>query len=176
MADHRRSAIFVMAYDDFEQDKRKTFWTADEAVDKIRRYCALQERSHSEVRSKLLDNGIYGDLLEEIISDLIADNFLDEERFARSFARGKFRMKKWGKNKIRQELKLRQVSDYSIRAGLSEIDDAEYMDVLHSLYEKKEKTSKFLNKYDKMKKLTDYLLQKGYEYELINALLRKNDT
>jgi regulatory protein len=162
-----------MAKDEFS-DKKKPYWSKDEAVANIQRYCAFQERCHKEVRYKLIEHAIYGDLLEEIISDLISNNFLDEERFARTFARGKFRMKQWGRNKIKQELKLRDVSVYSIKAAMTEIDGDEYLSVLSNLIAKKERTTTFKNQFDKKKKLTDYALSKGYEYELIAEIIRKD--
>ncbi|MFZ1560929.1 MAG: regulatory protein RecX [Saprospiraceae bacterium] len=154
-------------------DKKKQFWSKEEAVLNIQKYCAFQERCHKEVRYKLIEHAIYGDLLEEIISDLISNNFLDEERFARTFARGKFRMKQWGRNKIKQELKIRDVSAYSIKAALTEIDGDEYISVLSHLIAKKERTTTFKNQFDKKKKLTDYALSKGYEYELIAEIIGK---
>ena len=161
-----------MAKDEFS-DKKKPYWSKDEAVANIQRYCAFQERCHKEVRYKLIEHAIYGDLLEEIISDLISNNFLDEERFARTFARGKFRMKQWGRNKIKQELKIRDVSAYSIKAAMTEIDGDEYLSVLSNLIAKKERTTTFKNQFDKKKKLTDYALSKGYEYELIAEIIGK---
>ena len=161
-----------MAKDEFS-DKKKPYWSKDEAVANIQRYCAFQERCHKEVRYKLIEHAIYGDLLEEIISDLISNNFLDEERFARTFARGKFRMKQWGRNKIKQELKLRDVSVYSIKAAMTEIDGDEYLSVLSNLIAKKERTTTFKNQFDKKKKLTDYALSKGYEYDLIAEMIGK---
>ena len=92
--------------------KAKKYISPEDALAKLQRYCAYQDRCHQEVRTKLIDLGVFGDTLEEIITDLIKDNFLNEERFARSYARGKFRMRKWGRIKIRQELKLRKISDY----------------------------------------------------------------
>jgi regulatory protein len=154
-------------------DKKKQFWSKEEAVLNIQKYCAFQERCHKEVRYKLIEHAIYGDLLEEIISDLISNNFLDEERFARTFARGKFRMKQWGRNKIKQELKIRDVSAYSIKAAMTEIDGDEYLSVLCHLIAKKERTTTFKNQFDKKKKLTDYALSKGYEYELIAEIIGK---
>jgi regulatory protein len=155
-------------------DKKKQYWSKEEAVLNIQKYCAFQERCHKEVRYKLIEHAIYGDLLEEIISDLISNNFLDEERFARTFARGKFRMKQWGRNKIKQELKIRDVSPYSIKAAMTEIDGDEYWSVLSHLLDKKERTTSFKNEFDKKKKLTDYALSKGYEYELIAEVIGKS--
>ena len=152
-------------------EKKKQYWSKDEAVINIQKYCAFQERCHREVRTKLLDHGIYGDLLEEIIAELISNNFLDEERFARTFARGKFRMKQWGRIKIKQELKSRDVSPYSIKEAMKEIDETEYYHVLQGLIDKKQRSAVYKNQFDKQKKLTDYALSKGYEYEVISQVL-----
>lgn len=157
-----------MGYDD---EKKKTYWSIDVALANIQRYCAAQDRCHAEVRTKLLEHGIYGDILEEMISDLISDGFLDEERFAKSYVRGKFRIKNWGRIKIKQELKLRKVSDYSIREGLKEIDEDEYIHTLEQLFEKKSKTISYKDKYDFQKKMSTYLMGKGYEYEAIQEVL-----
>ncbi len=172
MADLTRSAIFIMTTDDFA-DKKKKYWSKEEAIINIQKYCALQERCHQEVRYKLIEYSIYGDTLEEILADLISNNFLDEERFARTFARGKFRMKQWGRIKIKQELKFRQVSPYSIQEAMKEINDHEYFQTLEQLIIKKERTTTFKNQYDRMKKLTDFALSKGYEYEYIAEIVKK---
>ncbi len=107
--------------------KPKKYISQAEALQKLQRYCAYQDRCHSEVRSKLLDLGIYGDELEEIIAELITDNFLNEERFARSYARGKFNIKKWGRHRIKQELKRRQITDYCLRKAMEEIEETDYL-------------------------------------------------
>ncbi len=152
---------------------KKQFWSRDEAWQNIQKYCAAQERCHQEVRYKLIENGIYGDLLEEIIADLISNDFLNEERYAKSFARGKFRMKHWGRNKILYELRMRNVSKYSINESMKEIDENEYLETLKKLIEKKNATTSFTNQYDKLKKLTDYAMTKGYEYELVQNILKQ---
>lgn len=146
--------------------------TADN-IERIKHYCAYQERSHMEVRHKLLELKIYGNDLENIISILIEENFLNEERFACAIARGKFRLKKWGRNKIKQTLLQHQVSDYCIRKAMKEIDEDEYLDTVNKLSEKKwlELRSE-KNKFTKMAKLRNYLLQKGFEYEYINSFLQ----
>lgn len=141
------------------------------ALEKLQKYCAYQDRCHQEVRWKLLELGMYGDDLEEIIADLIMENFLNEERFARSYARGKFRMKGWGKMKITRELKQRQVSAYCIKKGLSEIDNEIYEQKLHQLLEKKNKTLRDKNIFTRRKKLFNYAYQKGYESFLIQSCL-----
>jgi len=105
--------------------------TNGEALVKLQHYCAYQDRCHQEVRSKLLSIKVYGDQLEQVMASLIADNYLNEERFARSFARGKYRIKKWGHNRIRQELKMKNISDYCIRKAMKEVvEEGGYEDQL----------------------------------------------
>lgn len=154
------------------EENPRVFWSEHEARIKIERFCAYQERCHQEVRLKLIEHGIYGDLLEEILSELIQNDFLNEERFATSYARGKFRIKKWGRNKIKQELKSRHVTEYCIRSAMSEIDDEEYMDTLRTILIHKIQATSFKSDWEKRKKLTDYALRKGYEYECITEVLK----
>ena len=143
-------------------------FTPEQSVPKIKQYCAYQERCHSEVRDKLYSFGLHKNDVEEIISTLITENYLNEERFAIHFAGGKFRMKYWGKIKIKQALKYKQVSDYCIRKALKEIDTKEYEKVFQKLAEQKLKTLKSeKNIFIKKRKLQDFLLQKGYETNMI---------
>ncbi|MBK8514795.1 MAG: RecX family transcriptional regulator [Saprospiraceae bacterium] len=158
---------------EFSENKKQKYWSQEEALINIQKYCAFQERCHKDVRYKLIEHCIYGDLLEEIISDLISNNFLNEERFARAFTRGKFRMKQWGKNKIKAELKFRDVSPYCINESMKEIEDVDYINTLQLLIVKKDKTVSFKNKYDRLKKLSDFAVSKGYEYELINRVIHE---
>lgn len=137
------------------------------ALQKAQAYCVYQDRSHKEVRTKLLALEIYGDDLEELMSLLIQDKFLDELRFACSFARGKFRIKKWGRKKITQHLKQHDVSDYCLRKAMLEIDESDYMDTLHSILEKKYLQTKGLSDYQRRQKTIQYALSRGFEYELI---------
>ncbi|MCP3930812.1 MAG: RecX family transcriptional regulator [Bacteroidetes bacterium] len=139
----------------------------DQALEKMQHFCAYQDRCHQEVRSKLLKIGVYGDDLEEVMADLIAENFLNEERFACSFARGKFRIKHWGKNRIVRELKIRKISDYCIRKALEEISDADYRETLKAILEKKASQIKESNTYIAKKKIAQYAMRKGFESELI---------
>ncbi len=141
--------------------------TKREALIKLQKYCAYQERCHKEVRSKLLEYKVYGDELEEVISDLIQENFLNEERFARTYARGKFRFKKWGKRKILGELKRRSISDYCIKKAMTEIEDEEYNSTMYAVVEKKLSNTKSKNKYDLKQKVVNYSIQRGFEAHLI---------
>ncbi len=144
-------------------------------LEKIKHYCAYQERCHSEVQQKLFDLGCtsYAET-DEYAATLIEENYLNEERFARAFARGKFRIKSWGKKRIVQELKQRKVSDYCIKAGLSEIDETEYLHVLHTLTEKKwAEYRKETNDWKRTSKTRDALLRKGFENDLISEMLKQ---
>ena len=139
----------------------------DAALNKLRHYCAYQERCHEEVRTKLLSLKIYGDGLEEIINKLIEEDFLNEERFAKAYAGGKFRMKKWGRGKIIQGLKLRKISDYCIKKAMLEIDEADYQKTLASLVKAALKKYVAKNPFETKSKTATYLLSRGYENELI---------
>ena len=139
----------------------------DEALAKLQRYCAYQDRCHQEVRSKLLDLGIRGHDLEEIMADLIIEKFLDEERYARSFVRGKYRIKKWGRTKIRQGLKQKNISAYCMKMGFSEIEEDVYYNNLVSILEKKAPLTKASNSYQRNAKLAKFAIQKGYEPYLV---------
>jgi regulatory protein len=143
-------------------------YTPEQALPKIKQYCAYQERCHAEVRDKLYSFGLHKNEVEEIISGLITENYLNEERFAIHFAGGKFRMKQWGKIKIKQALKFKQVSDYCIRKALKEIDAHEYEKTFQKLVQQKLKTLKSeKNIFIKKRKLQDFLLQKGFESEIV---------
>jgi regulatory protein len=139
----------------------------------IEHYCAYQERCHSEVRNKLLELHFRGAELEEAIASLIDGNFLNEERFARSYTRGKFRIKQWGRRKIINELKKKKVSEFCIRKGLTEIDGTAYEETLKALMDKKVSELKGeKNIWIRKQKVQRYLLQKGYEPDLISELLK----
>lgn len=149
------------------REPKKKYHTRDQALQKLQRYCAYQDRCHAEVRTKLISLGIYGDELEEIMVALIEENYLNEERFARSYARGKFRFKCWGRMRITQELKSRRISDYLIRKALEEIDEAEYRQALHDFLERKLALIQADNEYEKKQKLAAYAQRRGFESELI---------
>ncbi len=145
----------------------------DKALQKIRHYCAYQERNHLEVKDKLYSFGLYKDEVEAMLMQMIEENYLNEERYAIAFAGGKFRMKNWGKSKIKYELKLRQVSDYCIKKALSSIEEEAYQQALDKLLADKLKTLRSeKNIFTKKKKLQSYLLQKGYETALITERLK----
>ena len=148
--------------------------TPDEARRKAEKYCAYQDRCHQEVRRKLYDLGLYGEDVDQVMARLIEDRFLDEERFARSYARGKFRMKKWGKQRITRELKSRQVSAYCIKQGLSEIEDAAYAKTLHELLQNRLAVKgEGLHPYAHKNLLVEWGLKKGYSMgEVLEAAQR----
>ena len=148
----------------FQTKKRST---ASEALAKISRYCAYQERSHNEVKSKLFEYGLTKDAGDEILSHLITEGFLNEERYAKAFAGGKFRIMKWGKLKIQKELESSGVSPRNIAKGLAEIDSSEYSQTLLMLIKKKSKQVDDDNIYTKKSKVARFVVGKGYEPELV---------
>ena len=146
----------------------------EKAFGKIKHYCAYQERSHAEVKKKLYGFGLYKNEVELLISQLIEENYLNEERFAFAFAGGKFRIKQWGKTKIKYELKMRQVSDYSIKKALAQIDDEDYLKTLQKLAAEKLATLKSeKNIFIKKSKLQNYLVGKGFEFNLVGDVLKE---
>ena len=143
----------------------------EKAFQKIKHFCAYQERNHREVKEKLYSFGLYKDEVELLLSQLIETDYLNEERYAIAFAGGKFRVKNWGRVKIRYALQQQKVSDYCIRRALQEIDTVDYLKTLQHLYDaKKLSLENEPDVYIQQKKTSAYLLQKGYEYELIKAL------
>jgi len=138
-----------------------------DAKTKAAGYCAYQERSQKEVRKKLYDLGLFGDEVEEVISDLIIGNYLNEERFTKAYIGGKFRMKKWGRKKILMGLRQYDISDYCIKKGLEEIDEEDYRLVLHQIIEKKSISIGEENVMAKRDKIAKYAIGRGFESELV---------
>lgn len=150
------------------------YLTKEQALQKARYYCAYQERSHSEVKEKLYALGLHKQQVDEALAQLIEEDYLNEERFAKQFAGGKFRMKEWGRVKIKYELKKKQVSEYCIKKGLKEIDEDDYLVIMAKLAEEKWNTLKGeKNVFIKLRKTQDYLLQKGFETDLVRETLMK---
>ena len=143
----------------------------EDVLRKLRRYCSYRERCHKEVRSKLLSLKVYGYDLENIISKLIEEDFLNEERFAKAYCTGKYRIKKWGKNKIANGLRMNQVNSYCIKKGLQEIDEEEYLDNLHQLLQKKLRQYNLEDKKIIKSKLVSFAFSKGYSYEDIKRMM-----
>jgi len=149
----------------------KKYLTKEQALQKLKHYCGYQERSHSEAQQKLWDLGVRRAEHDEIISSLIEEDYLNEERFARHFVGGKSRMKDWGRKKIYYALKEKKVSEYVIKIAMKEIDEKVYKETLYELAEKKYTSLKGEQYLVRKKKTMDYLLQKGYECELVVAAL-----
>jgi regulatory protein len=141
--------------------------TYNQVLEKLKYYCAYQERAHSEVYQKLWDFQLDEDERTNIIAQLIGENYLNEERFAIAFSEGKFRMRKWGKLKIKIKLKEKKVSSFCIDKGLKAIEDEEYWNTLTSLVNRKYDSVNESNIYKKKMKTVNYCYQKGYETDLI---------
>jgi len=147
--------------------------TKEQAWQKAKHYCGYQERSHYEAKQKLYGFGLYKNEVEELLSKLIEEDYLNEERFAEQFAGGKFRMKHWGKVKITYELKQKGVSAYNIRRALQSITDADYVASLQKLAEAKWEQLKGEQYIARQAKVTSYLMQKGYEPALIQKAIQQ---
>lgn len=145
----------------------KKVYTVEEIKRKIEQYCVYQDRCHKEVEQKLREFSLIPEAKELILLSLLENNFLNEERFAKSFARGKFRIKYWGRNRIIRELKQRDISTYNIKTALKEIEEEEYITQLYTIAEKRNELIKESNLYKRKQKLMGYLMRKGYETELI---------
>jgi len=139
-------------------------------------YCAYQERSQQEVRDKLYEWGLYSQQVENIISKLIEGNYLNEERFAKEYTRGKFNQKAWGKIKIKQGLKQKQVPDKLIKKALEAIDKSDYYATLENLLRKKAATTHETNDFKRRHKLQQYAMGRGFENELITEILKEMET
>jgi regulatory protein len=144
------------------------FYSVTEARRKLERYCAYQERCHQEVEQKLLSMGMIPEACHQIMSHLMQHGFLNEGRFASSYVRSKFRQKSWGRNRLRMELKRRDISPLNIKQALSEIKEAEYLEAFESLVEKRlNQLTSEKNLQKKRRKLADYLLYRGWESGLV---------
>ncbi|MEJ1236732.1 regulatory protein RecX [Chryseolinea sp. T2] len=145
---------------------RKRF-SPEEAKPKLFAYCAYQERSHQEVRRKLDSLGVYGTPAEEIIAELITAGYLNEERFAKAFAGGKFRIKGWGRVRIQRELETHGITNNCIRSGMKEIDDEDYRKALEKLIRKKAASLSNDSPIVRRDKAGRYAIGKGYESDLV---------
>jgi regulatory protein len=158
---------------DHDQGQRiKKRFSPTEALAKIQRYCAYQERSHKEVKNKLYEYGLYESQVDEIVSQLITEGFLNEERFAKAYAGGKFRIKKWGKLKIKNELEFLGLTKNCIQRGLKEIETADYSKTLKTLINKKSTEIHEANLYKKRDKVARFAIGKGYEPEMVWEYVR----
>lgn len=154
---------------------QKTY-TVTEALTKLEQYCAYQERCHKEVLQKLQSMRMIPEAIEQIVVHLMQNNYLNEERYAKAFVSGKFRIKKWGKYRMTQELKQKEIGKTLITMALETIDEADYLNTFHTLAEKKAASITETNLFKKRKKLADYLLYRGWEshlvYDKVNALIK----
>ncbi len=154
------------------KNKRLTY-TVEESQKKLENYCAYQDRCHKEVEKKLYEMHMIPEAKELILLHLMEHNFLNEERFSKNFARGKFRIKKWGKRRIIRELKFKDISEYNIKKGLQEIDSDEYLETLKEIALKKRDSISEKNVFKKSQKITNFLLYRGFENDLIYKVVKE---
>jgi regulatory protein len=147
--------------------KKKKSFTVDEIKRKLENYCVYQDRCHKEVEQKMWEFHLIPEARELILLSLMKDNFLNEERFAKSYARGKFRMKSWGKQRIVRELKFRDISAYNVKTALKEIKETDYLETIYRITENRNEVISEPNIYKRKKKLVDFLMRKGFENDLI---------
>ena len=151
----------------------KKYLTKEQALQKLKHYCAYQERCHAEVKEKLYNLGVWKKEHDEIIATLIEENYLNEERFAIAYAGGRFRIKQWGRVKIKYELKQKQVSEYCIKKALKQIEEEDYLKTLQKLANQKYASLKSEQHLIRKKKTMDYLLAKGFEMDLVKGVVEK---
>ncbi len=154
------------------ETKPKKKLTPNQAYISAQKYCAYQERCQQEMRNKLYEWGLYSNDVENIIANLITENFLNEERFAKLFAGGKFRIKKWGRIKIKIELKKRKISEYCIKSAMKEIDEQQYYETLKSIISKKLKELPKGKEYQKNYKTAQYAISRGYESDMVWEIIK----
>lgn len=147
--------------------------TREQALQKLKHYCAYQERCHAEVKEKLYSLGVWANDRDQIITTLIEENYLNEERFAIAFAGGKFRVKQWGRVKIKYELKQKQVSEYCIKKALQQIEEGDYYKTLNKLATDKYASLKKEQYMVRKKKTMDYLLRQGFETGLVTEMMKE---
>lgn len=157
------------------QSPPKSYILLRESLAKAEHYCAYQERCHSEVKNKLFEIGTHPGDFDEVFLHLMKGNFLNEERFARSYARGKFKLKGWGKIKIANELKMRGLNSKLIAMALEEINEEVYQTTLDKFMKEKRRLTKGKNAFDLASKLKRFGLSKGYEMEIVNQWLKDNN-
>ena len=153
--------------------QNKKSFTVDELQSKMEQYCVYQDRCHQEIERKMKEYQMIPEAKEKILLHLMRHDFLNEERFSKSFARGKFRIKHWGKQRIIRELKIKNISSYNIKTALKEIDEELYVKTIEKIAASKKITIKESNLFKKKKKIYDYLYRKGYESSLIQETIQK---
>ena len=147
--------------------KSNNIFSIEQAKKKLEYYCVYQERCHQDVENKLRSMKLSASFKETVMLHLLENDFLNEERFSKAFARGKFKIKKWGKYRIESELKSRNISEYNIRSGLQEISESDYLESFNELAKKRLAQINETNIYKKRKKLADYLLYRGWESDMV---------
>ena len=147
-------------------ETKKTY-TVEEALKRMERYCSYQERCHKEVVQKLYSMYMIPEAIDHIVVKLMQDNFLNEERYAKAFVSGKFRIKKWGKYRLTRELKQKDIGKTLINMALQTITEQEYLETFHALAEKRAENIRETNVAKQRKKLADYLLYRGWESHLV---------
>ncbi|TCC96150.1 regulatory protein RecX [Pedobacter hiemivivus] len=157
------------------QEKKQIKLDKKTALAKAEHYCAYQERAQQEIRDKLYEWGLWSDDVEELISELIQTNFLNEERFTEAYVSGKFKIKRWGKIKIKQGLKLKRIPDKMISRALNTIDYDDYLNTILVTAQKKAPLIKENDAFKRKYKLISYLMSKGFEKDLIIDVLKASE-
>jgi regulatory protein len=164
----------IGSFSDDEEVSKKKKLTPKQALVKMMKYCAYQERSQHEVRQKLYEHGLYSSEVEEIISELIVEGFVNEERFAIAFAGGKFRVKAWGRIKIKHALQQHKISEYCMKKAMQSIEEVEYLESLKMILQSKWNKLKGKTDFERKNLTARFAQTKGYESELIWQLLRED--
>ncbi|ROI02750.1 RecX family transcriptional regulator [Chryseobacterium sp. G0240] len=134
-------------------------------------YCVYQDRCHAEVEQKMREFLLIDEAKEEILLYLMKENYLNEERYTRSYIRGKFYIKHWGRNKIKMYLKQKQISEKMISSCFDEIDEDDYRNTIARIYEDYSSKQKGIQEYQKKSKTIKYLMSRGFEYEIIGEVI-----
>jgi regulatory protein len=152
---------------------KKKYVSREEALKRLQKYCAYQERCHQEVRNKLANWGLFGEYADEVTSELVLEGFLNEERFARAYARGKFRMKGRGRRRIEYELKQKNINAYCIRKAMEEIDPKAYRQSLADQLKRKARELKSKDAWERRSKLKAFAYRQGFETEIIHEMVEQ---
>lgn len=150
-------------------------YTRESALEKMKAYCAQEERCHQDIDQKLRGYGVYPDDREEVIAELISEGFLNETRYAIAFAQGKLRQNQWGRKKIEMALKQKGLSTYCIQAGLQSLDEKDYLESLQKVLQQRDRATKEIHPKQRAYKLIQYAISRGFEYELAAACLSNMD-
>ncbi len=154
----------------------KKLFSFQEIKQKLVNYCVYQDRCHFEIEQKMKEFVLIPEAKDEIFMYLIKENYLNEERFTRSYIRGKFYLKHWGKNKIKQHLFQKLITEKLISKCFDEIDPADYTTTCKKLYEDYFSKLSKMKDYQKKAKTISYMLAKGYEYDVLKGILNDDCT